>query len=164
MVIDLENSDLKPSSMAQYLGMLIDTIQEKVFPMYSWIVRFQDLTDKFLLLPTPPAKIWQQLLCHMASHGASQDVFSSVATEDLLVSSSGQSCKASPSFQIVQAALLVASRIRRKGSSQEFLSRFLLQVPPLCLLLFTNASSLGWGTCLQNLTEESGLRRRGSFV
>ena len=53
--------DLKPSSKAQYLGMLIDTIGERVFPMDSLTVRFRDLAGKFLLLPSPLIKMWQQL-------------------------------------------------------------------------------------------------------
>ena len=58
---------LKQSSRAWYLKMLIDTIRKRVFPTDSQIVRFQDLVNRFLLLPSSPAKIWQQLLCHMAS-------------------------------------------------------------------------------------------------
>ena len=50
-----------------HLRMRIDTIQERVFPTDSWIVRFCDLVDKFLLLPALALKMWQQLLGHMAS-------------------------------------------------------------------------------------------------
>ena len=35
--------------------------------MDSQIIRFWDLTDQFLLLPSLPAKIWKQVLGHMVS-------------------------------------------------------------------------------------------------
>ena len=47
IVIIWEKSDSEPSSMAQCLGMLIDTIRESVFSMDSQIVRFWDLSDEF---------------------------------------------------------------------------------------------------------------------
>ena len=45
---------------------LPDTICERVYLADSRIVRFQDLENKFSLLPTLPAKMWQQLLGHMS--------------------------------------------------------------------------------------------------
>ena len=42
IVINGEKSDLKPTSKAQYNGMLIDTIQERVYLTDYWIIRFQD--------------------------------------------------------------------------------------------------------------------------
>ena len=47
--------------------MVIDTCRVKVFPSDSRVGHFRDLASSFLLLPFPPAKIWQQLLGHMAS-------------------------------------------------------------------------------------------------
>ena len=40
IVMNWEKSDLNPSSRAQYLGMLIDTIRERVYPVDTWIIRF----------------------------------------------------------------------------------------------------------------------------
>ena len=56
--------------------------------MDSQIVRFHDLADKFLLL-SASAKMWHQLLGHMACQEVSLDVPSSVAAEDFLVFSFG---------------------------------------------------------------------------
>ena len=67
IVINWEKSGLEPSSRAQYLLMLIHTIRESGCPADSWIARFRDLADKFPLLPSPPAKMRQQLLGHLAS-------------------------------------------------------------------------------------------------
>ena len=67
VVINMEKSDLEPTSKVQYLGMLIDTMWEGVFLTASRIVRFWDLAARFLLLLASLAKMWQQLLSHMAS-------------------------------------------------------------------------------------------------
>ena len=50
-----------------HLGMLLDTIQEKVYPMGFRINRFRDLARKFQAQVSPPASMWRELLGHMAS-------------------------------------------------------------------------------------------------
>ena len=65
---DWEKSDLEPSSRAQYFGMLIDTIRERALWADSRIVRFWDLADNFLLLTSPPAKMWQPTQGHLLVH------------------------------------------------------------------------------------------------
>ena len=77
---------------AQYLGKPIDTTLARVFPTDFQIVRFWDMADMFLLLPGPPAKMWQQLeatwphrtICSQESH---QDTHSSVVARDELLCS-----------------------------------------------------------------------------
>ena len=67
IVINWEKSDLHPSTHVQYLDMLIDTSLEKVFPSEARLSQFQEVATSFLALPSPPARMWQQLLGHMAS-------------------------------------------------------------------------------------------------
>ena len=67
IVINWEKSDLHPSTCVQYLGMLIDTSLEKVFPSKSRLSRFREVATSFLALPSPALRMWQQLLGHMAS-------------------------------------------------------------------------------------------------
>ena len=63
----LEKLDLEPTNKAQYLRMWMDTVWERVYPIDSRIVRFQEVADQFLLHVSPPAKMWQQILGHMIS-------------------------------------------------------------------------------------------------
>ena len=67
IVINWEKLDLQPTTRVQYLGMVIDTSRERVFPSYTQLSRFLVLAVKFLTLPSPPARMWQQLLGHIAS-------------------------------------------------------------------------------------------------
>ena len=67
IVITSEKLDLEPTSKTQYLGMVIDTISERVYSTNSQITRFWDAADKFLHPTYLPAKMWQQNLGHMAS-------------------------------------------------------------------------------------------------
>ena len=48
---------ISSQGLAQYFRMLIDTIQKRVFPTDSRIVRFQKLVDKFILLLVPSVKM-----------------------------------------------------------------------------------------------------------
>ena len=66
-VISWEKSDPEPSSKVQYLGGAARHYPREFLLDSPWIVRFCDLVDKFLLLPSMPAKMWQQLLGHMGS-------------------------------------------------------------------------------------------------
>ena len=90
--------------MAWYLRLLVDTIRERVLPMYVWIVRLRNLTHKLLLLPAcfckdVEAAAWSHSFAGMVcSQGTSQDAPSSVAAEDILVYSFGQSCEICPFF------------------------------------------------------------------
>ena len=63
----MKKSDLKLTSKVLYLGMLIGTIQERVSLTAFQITRFWDLVDKFLILTSPPVKMWQQILGLIAS-------------------------------------------------------------------------------------------------
>ena len=60
-VINWEKSTL------QYLSMMIDTSLERVFPSQARLVRFWEVASSFLLLPSPPVRMWHPLLGHMAS-------------------------------------------------------------------------------------------------
>ena len=59
-------SNLELTSRTQYLGMLIDTIRERVSSKDFRISVFCDVADKFLLHFPLLARMWQQILGYMA--------------------------------------------------------------------------------------------------
>ena len=59
-------SNLELTSRTQYLGMLIDTIRERVSSKDFRISVFCDVADKFLLRFPLLARMWQQILGYMA--------------------------------------------------------------------------------------------------
>ena len=63
-VINFTKSDHKSTSKAQYLRMMTNTIQERVYPTDHQITRFKDVADKFRHLMSLSAKTWQQILDH----------------------------------------------------------------------------------------------------
>ena len=91
VVINMEESDLKPTSKAQCLWMLIDTIRERIFLTDSQIVRFKIFqADYFsqLILQRCGSSCWATWhLWKGCSQGTNQDTPSSVATDDVLVGS-----------------------------------------------------------------------------
>ena len=65
--INMEKSDFEPTQRGFffYLGMLMDTIQERMYPSDPGITRFWSTAVKCLSLPKPPTKLWRELLGHM---------------------------------------------------------------------------------------------------
>ena len=63
----LIRSQTEFDQQGQYLAMLIDTIQERVYLSDARSDIFWDLADQFLLHAPPPANMWQQILGHLAS-------------------------------------------------------------------------------------------------
>ena len=66
-MVNWKKSDLVPSTHLQYLSMVIDTSLEQVFPSQDRLSQFKEVATSFLLLPSQPACMWQQLLSHMSS-------------------------------------------------------------------------------------------------
>ena len=66
IMVNWKKSDLVPSTCLQYLGMVLDTSLEWVFPSQDRLSRFREVATSFLLLPSPPARMWQWLLGHMS--------------------------------------------------------------------------------------------------
>ena len=67
IVINKEKSDLEPSQMANYLGMVIDTEAARVYPAVARVDKFLAVAERFLQLTNPHARLWQVLLGHLAS-------------------------------------------------------------------------------------------------
>ena len=65
IVINWEKLDFQPSTRVQYLGMVIDTSLERVFPSEAQLYRFREVVSVFLALPSPVERMRQQLLGHL---------------------------------------------------------------------------------------------------
>ena len=107
IAINWEKLDLQPSTWMQYLVMVIDTSRESAFPSETRMSRFRDLAAGFLALPSPPARMWQQLLGHSIAgafsyQGSLSHMSSSVASQGPLVSHVGRSVSPSPSVARVR--------------------------------------------------------------
>ena len=125
--------------------MQTDTIQEKDFPTDFWIVGFWDLADKFLLLPAPPAKMWQQLLGHMASlkwfipRGEP-------AAEDVLV------CRSDSNRKLVPHSEKCKQCIDWWFPEERWVSGIPLLVLLPSFLLYTDDAMTSWDAHLKDLT------------
>ena len=64
---NLPKSDLVPSQKKQYLGMILDSVQARVFPSPERVTRFQSLAHTFLEDRAPTVVLWKSLLGHLAS-------------------------------------------------------------------------------------------------
>ena len=67
IVINEEKSDLVPSQTTNYLGMTIDTGAARIFPSHVRVEKFLSVAGTFCSMSTPPAKLWQVVLGHLAS-------------------------------------------------------------------------------------------------
>ena len=68
IVINEKKSDLVPSQTAKYLGMIIDTEADKVFPSsLARVEKFLTVAESFCTMDAPPPQLWQVILGHLAS-------------------------------------------------------------------------------------------------
>ena len=67
IVVNHEKSNLEPSQRVSYLGMLLDTVESKAFPVQKRISRLLEVANEFRLRPAPSAGLWLRLLGHLAS-------------------------------------------------------------------------------------------------
>ena len=59
IVIDVKKMDFEPVHWDHYLGMLVDAVQERLYPLNSLNTSFQGILTMFLLpvLPKPPSRL-----------------------------------------------------------------------------------------------------------
>ena len=151
IVVNWEKLDPQLSTLVQYLGMLIDTFPEKVFPFEACLTHFWEVAISSLLLPLPQARMWQRLLGHMASlewflrRGRScmrplqwglKDHWSPVV--------------GNPAVQIPLSSVCVEA-VCWWLQEDRWVFGVPLQVPPLSLLLHTDMSLSGWEAHLLDL-------------
>ena len=145
VVINWEELDLQLSTRLQYLGTVIDFSQERVFPSEARMSQFWDLAAGFLALPSPPARMWQQLLGQKASlepflpggHSRMRPLqwqlkelwFPMLDAPSLLVPLSPE-CAEAVCWWLQE---------------ERWVAGVPLQVPPPSLFLHIDASLLGWG-------------------
>ena len=67
IVIKEKKSDLVPLQSAKYLGMTIDIGAGKVFLSLARVEKFPKVAERFCSMQSPPARLWQVILGHLAS-------------------------------------------------------------------------------------------------
>ena len=152
IVVNWKKSNLIPSTRLQYLGMVIDTTIELVFPSAVRLSRFRELATSFFQLHHTPAHLWWCLLGHMSSlewflpgghsrmmplQWQMKDHWSPVDDDP--------SCLIHLSRECVQA-------IRWWLEEDRWTRSILLHIPPPSLSLYTDTSLSGWGAQLLDLT------------
>ena len=169
IVVNLEKSDLEPKRRAVYLGMMIDTVEGKVFPTEQRVENMLSIGTKFLSMLEPPAHMWQVLLGHMAS-------LERLVPGGRLRMRSLQFClRASWSPETDPPSLPVAwSREVKEDLTWWLVEEHLwvgvpLSVPSPDLLLFSDASRAGWGAhllghCVSGLWDQLESREHINFL
>ena len=67
IVLNLVQSDLSPSQLSPYLGMVLDSQGLRAFPTQKRMDRLRDLVTTFLSAPSPPASLWLQVVGQLSS-------------------------------------------------------------------------------------------------
>ena len=148
IVVNLEKSSLEPTQRATYLGMSIDTVVARVFPTESRVRNMMTLGSSFLSMPEPPARMWQSVLGHMAS-------LEKLVPGGRLRMRSLQWCLRqhwSPETDLPTQPVPWSPEVKEdltwwldEGRLQ---SGVPLKAPPPDMVLFSDASMLGWGAHL----------------
>ena len=67
LLVNMEKSELTPTQAIKYLGMVIDSVQSRVYPSEARIQKLRTLLQDFLRTEAPPAIVWLRVLGHMVS-------------------------------------------------------------------------------------------------
>ena len=149
--INFPKSSLIPSQCSTYLGMIIDTLQERVFPATPRIERFLQHIIHFRDQEAPPAWEWLRLLGHMASleklvpFGRSH-----MRSLQYQLKLHWRQNRDSRFSQIPLSADVLVDLIWWVDPSN-LLVGIPLESPPPDLLMYTDASQQGWGAHLLDL-------------
>ena len=151
IVVNLSKSDLEPKTQAKYLGLLLDSVALKAFPTEARINRFMETTARFMAQNSPPARLWQSVLGHMASL---EKLVPGARLRMRSLQFALKGCWSpvvdSP-FQPVPLRRDCLEDLlwwREEGRLSQGVS---LMTPPPEMLLFTDASLEGWGAHLQEM-------------
>ena len=170
IVVNPQKSNLVPSQIVQYLGVVIDSISFRASPSQDRISRLRSTADAFQSSASPPASLWLSLLgvlsslAHLGAWRASEDAVSPTLPPPLLGSvgpsgsgsgvpglSSGPPVVAPPSSPLFpgvslpgvsRPTLLVRRLGRGLGSSSRASGRFRPVGTPVRAALSINAREL----------------------
>ena len=70
IAINMEKSGLELTYLTHYIKMLVNTIQEGVYPLDSKVTGFWDVATSLLSFSGSLAKLWQQFLGHWSHWNA----------------------------------------------------------------------------------------------
>ncbi len=156
--VNLEKSDLTPSTRVTYLGMVIDSVEFKVYPTLKRIEDLLRIINSFLQEDSQPVWKWLQILGHL------------VSLEKLVIN--GRRRIRPLQFQLKEHWKYPQDRNRRVfvtpecrlaviwWSTRQRLEEGISLEPFIYdFQLFTDASKEGWGACVEEL-QSAGLWTR----
>ena len=150
ILVNFEKSDLSPSQSPTYLGMDVDTASAVVRPSSKRLARLSSVLQEFSALASPPALLWLRLLGHMASveklthTGRSRMRLLQLHLQDAWSPSA-------PRHAPVQVTQQVREDLSWWADHRNLTEGVPLHSPEPDLVLFTDASSSGWGAHLGEL-------------
>ncbi|MGL5405358.1 MAG: reverse transcriptase domain-containing protein, partial [Propionibacteriaceae bacterium] len=145
IVINYEKSDLEPKQKMKYLGMLIDTVAGQVFPADLRISKFREEAGRFLSRQEQAAQQWQVVIGHLSSleklvpHGRLH-----LRSLQWRLRESWSQAKDPPYFPVA-----LTDKVRQDLAwwldDKNLLRGVPIRTPPPEMLLFSDASTEGWG-------------------
>ena len=156
LILNLEKSMLVPSQTVTYLGMIIDSRSMLVSPTPKRVANLISLVQEFQSLRSNSAHRWEVLLGHMVS----LEKFRPLARLRLRHFQHWLNLKWDRQVDSKEAIMVVPSFLLRAlpwwEDSVAWLRGVPLQPPSPSLVIFSDASNLGWGAVLGH-REASGL-------
>ena len=151
IVVNFKKSDLEPKNRAKYLGLVLDSVLLRAFPTEARITKFMEVSATFMALQSPPARLWQIVLGHMASL-EKLVLGAQLRMRSLQFALRGHwSASSDPPLQPVPLTEECLEDLRWWREEGRLSQGVPLMTPPPEMHLFTNASLEGWGAHLQEL-------------
>jgi len=156
LLVNIPKSDLNPSQLVQYIGILFDLIESSARPADHRVQAFLRLARQFLKQQPQTAEQWQRVLGHMTSleklvpRGRLQ-----MRPVQFRLSGCWSQHVDSP-FKRIHLDEAAKQALLWWSEEVHLTAGVPLRVPPPDLTLFTDASTVGWGAHIDQ-TQAEGL-------
>ena len=154
LLINLPKSDLTPAQLIQYIGILFDLVAGTARPADHRIRAFLALAQRFLQHQPQPAQEWQRVLGHMTSLEKLVPRGRLHMRPVQLRLRDRWSQHTESQFKLISLDLEATQALQWWMDIHNLELAVPLRVPAPELILFTDASTKGWGAHLDHLQAE----------
>ena len=150
--VNFKKSDMNPEQQKIFLGIVFDLVRYQARPSQDRIQRCRGVLQMFLTKPLQPALYWQRLIGHLVSLTKIVPLGATMLRPIQRSLSSQWSPVSMTPYHKVAASEEASSALQWWSEEQNLLLGMSLRPFQHQVQMFTDASTQGWGACLNSLS------------
>ena len=150
--VNFKKSDMNPEQQKIFLGIVFDLVRYQARPSQDSIQRCLGVLQMFLTKPLQPALYWQRLIGHLVSLTKIVPLGATMLRPIQRSLSSQWSPVSMTPYHKVAASEEASSALQWWSEEQNLLLGMSLRPFQHQVQMFTDASTQGWGACLNSLS------------